>query len=79
MTRSFLGLLHRRECLLPTALGWVAILLLMTLAAVSAVRGAYGFLAVEDSVPGGVLVAEGWEPDYALAEALAEFRRQPYT
>ena len=78
MNRPFLGLLHRRECLLPTVRGWLAIIVVTGLLAVVAVRSVYPFLAVQDSFPSGVLVAEGWAPDYALAECLAEFRRHPY-
>lgn len=78
MPRLFFGLLRRRECLLPTARGWLAIILVAALLGTIAVRNVYSFLAVEDSVPGGVLVVEGWAPDYALGEALAEFQRHPY-
>lgn len=78
MPRPFLGLLCQRECLLPTLRGWLAILLLVTLTAAGAARGIYPFLAVQDSVPGGALVVEGWAPDYALAECLDEFRRHHY-
>ena len=38
----------------------------------------YGFLAVTRSVPGGLLVIEGWMPDYAMEAAVAEFRANPY-
>lgn len=41
-------------------------------------RGLYPFLAVDTRVPGGVLVVEGWAPDYALAAAVREFREHPY-
>lgn len=41
-------------------------------------RGTYGFLAVQDSIPGGVLVVEGWAPDHAIERALAEFRGHRY-
>ncbi len=73
-----LGLLRRRECLVPTWRGWLALALVCALFGLAFVRGIYGFLAVQAPVPGGVLVAEGWVPDYALDATLAEFRRQPY-
>lgn len=75
---SFAGLIHRRACLVPTWRGWLALLAVVGLAGFAAVRGIYGFLAIQDPVPGGLLVAEGWAPDYALVEALEEFRRHPY-
>jgi len=40
--------------------------------------GIYPFLALNDPAPGGVLVVEGWVPDYALQAAIAEFRSNPY-
>lgn len=79
MNRPLLGLLHRRECLLPTRRGWLALLIAAALALVALGAGAYPFLAVQDSVPGGVLIAEGWLPDYGLKEALAEFRSGSYS
>ncbi len=78
MSRPFFGLLHRRSCLFPTARGWLTILILFALVTTIAVRGIYSFLAMQDSVTGGVLVVEGWAPEHALVETLAEFRRGPY-
>lgn len=40
-------------------------------------RDANAFLAVTDPVPDGVLVVEGWSPDYALAIAKAKAQRNP--
>jgi len=71
-------LLKRRECTVPTWRGWLALFVALGLAGFAAVRGVYGFLAVQDPAPGGVLAVEGWAPDYVLAETLAEFRRHPY-
>jgi len=73
------GLFQRRECLVPTLRGCVVLLLVVAGLVVFAVRGAHSFLAVNDPVPGGVLVAEGWLPDYALAETIAEFRHGRYS
>lgn len=72
-----LGLLRRRMALRLTRRGWlVSLLAAMVLLAVM-VCGTFPFLAVNDPKPGGVLVVEGWMPDYAIAEAVAEFRRNP--
>lgn len=73
------GLLRRRECLVPTLRGWIVLLLIGAGLAALAVRGAYSFLAVNDPVYGGVLVVEGWVPDYALEETIAEFKRDHYS
>jgi hypothetical protein len=77
--QPFWGLLRRRERLLPTWRGWLLLLLAGLLLAIGAVRRAQSFLAVTDPVAGGALVVEGWAPDYALEEVVAEFRRHHYT
>jgi hypothetical protein len=59
----------------PTWRGCLALLLCALLGVVAVWRGLYGFLAVQDPVPGGVLVMEGWVGDADLALAEAEFRR----
>ena len=74
----FFGLVRRKQCLFPTFRGWLMIGLAIFLAGAIFVSGVYGFLAVQDSVPGGVLVAEGWVPDFVLVETLAEFHRHHY-
>lgn len=42
------------------------------------IQHAYDFLAVNDPCPGGILVIEGWAPDYALEATVAEFRKNHY-
>ena len=76
--RSFLGLLRRRQCLVPTLRGWLLLGLSFAALLVLAARGIQPFLAVTDSVPGGVLVVEGWVPDYMLEAAIAEYKRSHY-
>jgi hypothetical protein len=77
--RPFWGLVRRRECLLPTWRGWLLLLLAGLLLTIVAVRKAPSFLTVNDPVGGGVLVVEGWVPDYALGEVITEFRRHHYS
>lgn len=72
------GLLRRRECVVPTWRGWAALVLGAIVAGFLSVRCAYPFLAVNDPLPGGILVVEGWAPDQDLAAALEEFRRNRY-
>lgn len=54
--------------------------MLATLAAVAVVvvGNLHPFLAVTAPVSGEVLVVEGWAPDYAFEEAVAEFKRHHY-
>ena len=76
--KKWCGLLRRRQCWLPT---WRASLLLALLTSVLGfvtIRNLYSFLAVSDPRPGGLLVVEGWAPDYAFEAALQEYKRNPY-
>jgi len=72
------GLLNRRPCLVPTLRGWLLIVLALSATGFFAVKNVHSFLAVNDPVDGGALVIEGWAPDYALAEAITEFKRHHY-
>ncbi len=42
------------------------------------VRNLYGFLAIHDPLPGGILVVEGWSADYVIEGAVDEFRKGRY-
>lgn len=73
-----LSLLRRREVILPTWRGWLAIAILLAVAARGFLAWVQPFLAVTEPVGGEVLVVEGWVPDYALRQALTEFRARHY-
>jgi uncharacterized SAM-binding protein YcdF (DUF218 family) len=77
-TKKLWGLLRRRQCLVPTWRAWLALALIVAALATLAVRGIHPFLAVNEPMPGGLLVVEGWASDYALAAAVAEFNRNHY-
>lgn len=72
------SLLRRRELILPTWRGWLLCALLLTAAARGFLAWVQPFLAVEAPIGGEVLVVEGWIPDYALRQALDEFRARHY-
>jgi hypothetical protein len=72
------GLLKRREVLVPTVRGWLILVLGLLILSIFAGRHINSFLSVNDSLPGGALVVEGWAPDYAMAMAVAEFRSNHY-
>ena len=76
--KTCLGLLTRRQCLVPTLRGWLLAILGLTALALIGMLEIGPFLAVTDPVPGGVLVIEGWVPDYMLEAAIAEFKRDHY-
>ena len=72
------GLARRRQCLAPTWRGWLVLVLGLGLGVLAVGRGVYGILAVTKPVPGGLLVIEGWAPDYAMQAAIAEFATHHY-
>ena len=72
------GLFHRRPCPVPTIRGCLVLFIFGVVTSIAAIRGVYPFLAVNDPVPEGVLVVEGWGPDYAMEAARAEFSRHHY-
>jgi hypothetical protein len=76
--KVFCGFLCRRQCLVPTLRGWLLLVLTCAALAIIGAREIAHFLTVNDPVPGGVLVIEGWAPDYALEAAMAEFNRTHY-
>ncbi len=73
-----LGLLRRRECLVPTLGGWAALFAACVFCALAAALGLEPFLAPNDPQSGGVLVVEGWASDFTLAAATDAFRHNHY-
>ena len=73
-----LGLLRRRECVVPTLRGWLLILLVASGLGVGCLLGVYPFLAVNDPKPGGLLVVEGWVSDDGMMKVIEEFHRGHY-
>ena len=77
MTLS-LGLLRRRECVVPTLRGWVVMFATAIVLTTVFVMGIYPFLAANDPQPGGVLVVEGWGSEEMMNQVIAEFSRNRY-
>jgi hypothetical protein len=73
-----LGLFKRRELWFPTWRGWLLLLVLAGLGGLGAALGTVPFLAPIQPRHRGVLVVEGWVPDYALEQAKAVFESHPY-
>jgi DUF218 domain-containing protein len=76
--KKFWGLLRRRECLLPTWRGWLVLVISFGTAFVLLVLRIHPFLAVNQPLPGGALIVEGWSTDFVMKEAVAEFNRNHY-
>jgi hypothetical protein len=74
----FWGLVRRRTILLPTFRGCLIILLATALVLFWVFRGLHPFLAVNDPISDGILVVEGWTPDYGMELARDTFRRDHY-
>ena len=76
--RQLWGLCERRVCRTFTFRGWLFLLILITLAIASIGVALHPFLAKSQPVQARVLVVEGWLPDYALQQAITEFREKGY-
>lgn len=72
------GLLRRRSCLLPSLRGWALLGVIFAGLLTVLVRSLHPFLAVNEPIQDGLLVVEGWTPDYVLAKALEELKRDHY-
>ncbi|MBW8888866.1 MAG: YdcF family protein [Fibrobacteres bacterium] len=74
-----ISLLRRREMILPTWRGWLVLAILLAAGTRAFLAWVHPFLAVTQPVGGEVLAVEGWIPDYALKQALDEFRARHYS
>jgi len=74
----FWGLVRRRAIFLPTFRGCIIIFLATALVLFWVFRGLHPFLAVNDPVSDGILVVEGWTPDYGMELVRDTFRRDHY-
>ena len=63
---------------MPTLRGWLALLGVMGTVILLFLGLAYPFLSMNQPLPGGVLVIEGWSPDFMFLAAKTEFKRNPY-
>lgn len=72
------GLLEQRERWSLSSRGWMALFLCGTVFILLLVAGVHPFLAITDRTETQFLVVEGWVPNYALEESIAEFKTKPY-
>lgn len=75
---SGLGLLKRREVWVPTLRGWVLLGVLAIALVTGFVVAIVPFLAPEQPEHQGILVVEGWVPDYTFEQAKRLFESHPY-
>lgn len=76
--RCFFGLAGKRAILLPTWRGWLLIGAVTAVLLFGFLKAAHPFLAVNNGMPGGLMVVEGWATDPAIEAAVKEYRRGPY-
>jgi hypothetical protein len=76
--KRFFCFIRKRERWGLTVWGWAVLFAVICAAILFLVPGIHGFLAIECPVGGEVLVVEGWIPDYAMAGAISEFRKNGY-
>src|SRR3982750_4721345 len=69
---------ERRQIVLPTWRGTILILIVFLVAGCLLLHAAYSFLAPTHPLGSGVLVVEGWAPDYALTAAASNFKQGNY-
>ena len=72
--RQWFGLARRKEAWVLTWRGWLLVLFLLALGGFLALDLVHDFLAVNAPVNSGVLVVEGWIPEYALTNFIAHHR-----
>src|SRR5260221_54334 len=75
---SYPALLRRRELWIPTAWGWLAVLVLGGLALLFGVRNIHDFLSPNESVGARILAVEGWLSSDGFDQAVAAFRAGGY-
>ncbi len=64
--------------MLPTWRGWLVLGALVAVLLTCFVRALHPFLALNNPISDGLLVVEGWTPDYALSVAIEELKRNRY-
>jgi hypothetical protein len=69
------GLARPRTLLLPTWRGWLVLGLAGAIFLFWIVRDLHAFLAVNDPISNGILVVEGWTPDYGMELVREKFRQ----
>ncbi len=72
------SLIRRREMWAITREGWVIAIMGLIIAMLLIITNIHPFLAVNAPIEADILVVEGWLPDYAIKNAIAEFKKGAY-
>ena len=71
-------LIQRKEQWTLTVEGWIVTLISIVAIFGIAIANIYPFLSVTQPIAADVLVVEGWMPDYAVEDAMGEFKTGDY-
>ena len=78
LRRGLCGLVNRRERWSLSWWGWLILASALLLVGTVCVKSVYPFLAITHRVNANALVVEGWTHEYAIQEAVEEFRKGLY-
>jgi hypothetical protein len=70
--------IKQKTCRSLTIYGWLFILILIVVVMILAIKLIHPFLAMNRPIYGGLLIVEGWTPDYVLLKAINEFQKNDY-
>ena len=73
-----MGLIHRQEVWVLTVQGWLVTLGCIATLMLFLLTHVHSFLAVNSPIKADVLIVEGWIPDYAIEQAMVEFKSGGY-
>jgi hypothetical protein len=71
-------LIHREEMWVLTTQGWLVSFLCIASLALFVLIYIHPFLAINSPIQADILVVEGWMKDYAIKEAISEFKKGDY-
>ena len=78
MSKFKLSLFKKRNCIRPTLLGWILVLVVLVILFRLSLVGVYYFLAVNNPINSKTLVLEGSAPAYVVKDALAYYNEHNY-
>ena len=78
MSQIKFNLVKKKQCIRPTWLGWIVILITLAVIFRLSLVGIYYFLAVNKPVNSKTLVLEGSVPTYVVKDALAYYNQNGY-
>ncbi|MCP2730457.1 ElyC/SanA/YdcF family protein [Limnofasciculus baicalensis] len=78
IARLKIRLIQRKEQWTLTVAGWIVTLMSIIVLFTIAIANIYPFLSVNQPIAADVLVVEGWMPDYAIEDAMDEFKTGDY-